>query len=224
MLTFKNVAFSYQTQPVFSDLNLNIDNGEFSFLIGKSGCGKSTLIKLVYMNYQPDAGEVIVAGYSSKSIKRSELPYLRRRLGIIFQDFKLLPDRNIYDNLAFVLGSTGVSLKEIKIKVNDVLTDVGLFHRRFSMPDEISGGEKQRVAIARAVINDPVLILADEPTGNLDPETAADIIEILKKINSKGTTVLIATHNYDIVKRNPAKIYKIEDGKSLVAITKQKES
>ena len=121
------------------------------------------------MNYQPDAGEVIVAGYSSKSIKRSELPYLRRRLGIIFQDFKLLPDRNIYDNLAFVLGSTGVSLKEIKIKVNDVLTDVGLFHRRFSMPDEISGGEKQRVAIARAVINDPVLILADEPTGNLDP-------------------------------------------------------
>ncbi|MGD1005890.1 MAG: ATP-binding cassette domain-containing protein [Ignavibacteriaceae bacterium] len=222
MLTFKNVAFSYQTQPVFADLNLSIENGEFSFLIGKSGSGKSTLIRLVYMNYLPDAGEVIAAGYSSRTIKSKELPYLRRRLGIIFQDFKLLQNRNIYDNLAFVLGATGVSSKEIKRKVSDVLTDAGLFHMRFKMPDELSGGEKQRVAIARAVINDPVLILADEPTGNLDPETADEIIENLKKINSKGTTVLIATHNYEIVKRNPAKIYKLEDGKSLVAVTKQK--
>jgi cell division transport system ATP-binding protein len=217
MLTFKNVAFSFQNQPVFADLNLNIENGEFSFLIGKSGCGKSTLIRLVYMNFMPDAGEVIAAGYSSRTIKKRELPYLRRRLGIIFQDFKLLHNRNIYDNLAFVLGATGVSKKEIKIKVNDALTDVDLFHRRFSMPDELSGGEKQRVAIARAVINDPVLILADEPTGNLDPETAGEIIEILKKINSKGTTVLVATHNYEIVKKNPANIYKLEDGKSTVA-------
>jgi cell division transport system ATP-binding protein len=222
MLTFKNVAFNYKNQPIFEDLNLNIENGEFSFLIGKSGSGKSTLLQLVYMNYQPNAGEVIVAGYNSKTIKRRELPYLRRRLGIIFQDFKLLNNRNIYDNLAFVLRSTGVSSKEIKRKVNDVLTDIGLFHRRYSMPDKLSGGEKQRVAIARAVINDPVLILADEPTGNLDPETADEIIENLKKINSRGTTVLIATHNYEIVKKNPAKIYKLEDGKALVAVTKQK--
>jgi len=222
MLTFKNVAFSYQTQPIFADLNLNIENGEFSFLIGKSGSGKSTLIQLVYMNYLPDAGEVIAAGFNSRTIKRKELPYLRRRLGIIFQDFKLLNNRNIYDNLAFVLEATGESSKDIKRKVSDVLTDVGLFHRRFSMPEELSGGEKQRIAIARAVINDPVLILADEPTGNLDPETADEIIEILKKINSRGTTVLIATHNYEIVKKNPAKIYKLEDGKALVAITKQK--
>lgn len=222
MLTFKNVAFSYQTQPIFADLNLNIENGEFSFLIGKSGSGKSTLIKLVYMNYLPDAGEVIAAGFNSRTIKRKELPYLRRRLGVIFQDFKLLNNRNVYDNLAFIPGATGESSKNIKKKVSDVLTDVGLFHRRFSMPEELSGGEKQRIAIARAVINDPVLILADEPTGNLDPETADEIIEILKKINSRGTTVLIATHNYEIVKKNPAKIYKLEDGKALVAITKPK--
>jgi len=222
MLTFKNVAFSYPTQPIFADLNINIENGEFSFLIGKSGSGKSTLIQLVYMNYPPDAGEIIAAGYNSRTIKRKELPYLRRRLGIIFQDFRLLNNRNIYDNLAFVLEATGVSSKEIKKKVNDVLTEVGLFHKRNSMPDKLSGGEKQRVSIARAVINDPVLILADEPTGNLDPETADEIIEILKKINSRGTTVLIATHNYEIVKKNPAKIYKLEDGKALVAVTKPK--
>jgi len=223
MLTFKNVAFSYQTQPIFADLNINIENGEFCFLIGKSGSGKSTLIQLVYMNFMPDAGEVIAAGYSSRSIKSKELPYLRRRLGVIFQDYKLLNNRNIYDNLAFVLSATGVSSNDIKKKVNDVLTDVGLYHKRFSMPDKLSGGEKQRVAIARAVVNDPVLILADEPTGNLDPETADEIVEILKKINSRGTTVLIATHNYEIVKKNPAKIYKLEDGKALIAVTKQKE-
>ena len=222
MLTFNNVAFSFPTQPIFADLNLNIDNGEFSFLIGKSGSGKSTLIQLVYMNYLPDAGEVIAAGYNSRTIKGRELPYLRRRLGIIFQDYKLLDNRNINDNLAFVLEATGTSSKEIKRKVSNALTDVGLFHKRFSMPGKLSGGEKQRVAIARAVINDPVLILADEPTGNLDPETADEIINILKKINSRGTTVLIATHNYEIVKKNPAKIYKLEDGKALVANTKQK--
>jgi cell division transport system ATP-binding protein len=174
------------------------------------------------MNYLPDAGEVIAAGYNSRTIKRKELPYLRRRLGIIFQDYKLLNNRNIYDNLSFVLSATGVAPKDIKRKVNDALTDVGLFHRRFSMPGKLSGGERQRVAIARAVINEPVLILADEPTGNLDPETADEIIELLKKINSRGTTVLIATHNYEIVKKNPAKIYKLENGKALVAVAKQK--
>jgi len=222
MLSFKNVAFSYPAQPIFADLNLNIENGEFTFLIGKSGTGKSTLIQLVYMNYSPDAGEITVAGYNSRTIKGKDLPYLRRRLGVIFQDFKLLNNRNIYDNLAFVLSVTGASQQEIKRKVNDVLTDVGLFHRRNSMPGSLSGGEKQRVAIARAVINDPVLVLADEPTGNLDPETADEIIEILKKINSRGTTILIATHNYEIVKKNPAKIFKLEDGKALVAVNKPK--
>ncbi len=222
MLTINNVAFSYPTQPVFADLNISLDNGEFSFLIGKSGSGKSTLLQLIYMNLLPDTGEVHVAGYSSRNIKPKELPFLRRKLGIVFQDFKLFRDRNIYENISFILEATGISKKEIKKKLNDALTDVGLFHRRFSMPDELSGGEKQRVAIARAIVNEPVLILADEPTGNLDPETANEILEIIMKINNRGTAVLFATHNYEIVKRYPMKIYKLEDGKALKGVIKQK--
>ncbi len=222
MLTIKNATFSYPTQPVFADLNLNLDHGEFSFLIGKSGSGKSTLLQLVYMNVLPDAGEVNVAGFSSRNIKPRELPFLRRKIGIIFQDFKLLRDRNIYDNISFVLEATNTQKKEIKKKLNNALTDVGLFHRRFSMPDELSGGEKQRVAIARAIVNDPVIILADEPTGNLDPETANEILDILMKIHARGTAVLFATHNYEIVKRFPMKIYKLEDGKALKGVFKQK--
>ncbi len=222
MLNFNNVAFSYPTQPVFADLNINLDHGEFSFLIGKSGSGKSTLLQLVYMNVLPDAGEISVAGFNSRTIKPRELPFLRRKLGIIFQDFKLLRDRNIYENISFVLEATGTPRREIKRKLNDALTNVGLFHRRFSMPDELSGGEKQRVAIARAIVNDPVLILADEPTGNLDPETAKEILDIIMKIHSRGTAVLFATHNYDIVKNFPAKVYKLEDGKALKGTFKQK--
>ena len=222
MLTINNLAFSYPTQPVFADLNVNLEPGEFSFLIGKSGSGKSTLLQLIYMNLLPDTGEVNVAGYSSRNIKPKELPFLRRKLGVIFQDFKLFRDRNIYENISFVLEATGISKKEMKKKLNDALTDVGLFHRRFSMPDELSGGEKQRVAIARAIVNEPVLILADEPTGNLDPETANEILDILMKIHNRGTAILFATHNYEIVKRFPMKIYKIEDGKALKGVFKQK--
>ena len=222
MLTFSNVAFSYPVQPVFSDVNLSVEHGELCFLIGKSGSGKSTLLQLIYMNILPDTGEVTVAGFNSRTIKPRNLPYLRRKLGIIFQDFKLLRDRNIYENISFILESTNTPQKEVKKRVNDALNDVGLFHRRFSMPDELSGGEKQRIAIARATINEPALILADEPTGNLDPETANDIVEILTKINQRGTAVLFATHNYDIIKRTPAKIYKLEDGKALKGVVKQK--
>ncbi|MCL5027916.1 MAG: ATP-binding cassette domain-containing protein [Bacteroidetes bacterium] len=222
MLTINNLAFSYPTQPVFADLNVNLEPGEFSFLIGKSGSGKSTLLQLIYMNLLPDTGEVNVAGYSSRNIKPKELPFLRRKLGVIFQDFKLFRDRNIYENISFVLEATGISKKEMKKKLNDALTDVGLFHRRFSMPNELSGGEKQRVAIARAIVNEPVLILADEPTGNLDPETANEILDILMKIHNRGTAILFATHNYEIVKRFPMKIYKIEDGKALKGVIKQK--
>ena len=143
-------------------------------------------------------------------------------MGIIFQDFKLLKDRNIYDNLSFVLEATNTPRKEIKKRITNALSDVGLFHRRSSMPSELSGGEKQRVAIARALVNEPVLILADEPTGNLDPETSKEILEILLKINSRGTAILFATHNYDIVRSYKAKIYKIQDGKAFKAVLKQK--
>lgn len=222
MLTFNNVYFSFPSQPVFMDLNLTLEQGEFGFLIGKSGSGKSTLLQLVYMNIMPDSGTVSVAKFMSNTIKSRELPFLRRKLGIIFQDFKLLRDRNIYENISFVLESTNMPRREIKRKVNNALTDVGLIHRRYSMPDELSGGEKQRVAIARAIINEPVLILADEPTGNLDPDTSNEILGLLLNIHSRGTAVLFATHNYDIVKKHPAKIFKLEEGKALKGVIKQK--
>jgi cell division transport system ATP-binding protein len=222
MLEFNNVEFSYPNQPVFNGLNLKLDQGEYCFLIGKSGAGKSTLLQMIYMNIMPTAGTVTVGEFSSTNIKPRDLPYLRRKIGVVFQDFKLLRDRNIYDNLTFVLEATGMPGKEIKRKVNDTLSDVGLIHRRYSMPDELSGGEKQRVAIARAVVNEPTLILADEPTGNLDPETSGEILEILDKIHKRGTAILFATHNYEIVKRSNQKIIKLKDGKAFKAVIKPK--
>lgn len=222
MLSFNNVDFSFPSQPVFADLNFYLDSEEFIFLIGKSGSGKSTLLQLVYMNIFPQAGTVQVGKYDSKTIKPRDLPHLRRKIGIVFQDFRLLRDRNIYDNLAFVLEVTNTPQSEIKKKVNNALTDVGLNHRRMSKPGELSGGEKQRIAIARAIINDPIIILADEPTGNLDPETSVEILEILKRINSRGTAVLFATHNYELVKKHNAKIIKLENGKAYKAVIKQR--
>ncbi len=223
MLSFTNVIYHYPFQPVFEDLNLELEPGEFIFLIGKSGSGKSTLLQMIYMNILPQSGMVRVAEYDSKTIKPRALPYLRRKVGVVFQDFKLLRDRNIYENLSFVLAVTGTSGKEIKKRVNNVLSDVGLLHRRYSMPDELSGGEKQRVAIARAVINEPLLILADEPTGNLDPETSSEILDIFEKINSRGTAIIFATHNYEIVKRFNHRIIKLENGKAYKAVIKQRE-
>ncbi|MEJ2195895.1 MAG: ATP-binding cassette domain-containing protein [Ignavibacteriaceae bacterium] len=185
MLSLTNVEFSYAKQLVFTDLNLELDEGEFAFLIGKSGVGKSTLLQLIYMNLLPLSGYVRVNGYDSSTIKGRQLPDLRKKLGLIFQDFKLLQDRNVYENLLFV-------------------------------------GEQQRVGIARALLNDPILVLADEPTGNLDPETSREILDILVKINKKGTAVLVATHNYDIVKSINARIIKLEKGKAFKAVIKGK--
>ncbi|MBU1101412.1 MAG: cell division ATP-binding protein FtsE [Bacteroidetes bacterium] len=222
MLKFHNVSFEYPNQPVFDNLNVGIENGEFIFLIGKSGTGKTTLLQMVYMNLLPQSGYVEVDGYNSKSIKKSELPYLRRKVGVVFQDFKLLDDRTVYDNLAFVLKITGNVRSQIKRKIVHALTDVGLVHKQHNMPQELSGGEQQRVAIARAIINDPMLILADEPTGNLDPETSMEIFNILKRINLRGTTVIFATHNYDLVRKHEAKIIKLNDGKAVRVILKNK--
>jgi cell division transport system ATP-binding protein len=222
MLSLSNVDFSYPGQTVFNDLNLNIEKGEFVFMIGKSGSGKSTLLQLIYFNLPPFSGEVQFDRFNSKTIKAEELPQLRRKLGIIFQDFKLLNDRNIYDNLSFVLEAINTPHKEIKRKVTSVLTDVGLLHRRFSLPKELSGGEKQRIAIARSMINEPDLILADEPTGNLDPETSNEIVDFLFKINSRGTAVIFATHNYEIVKKHAHKIIKLENGRAIKAVLRRK--
>lgn len=222
MLQFNNVEFNYNGNKIFSDLSFTMEQGEFLFLMGKSGSGKSTLLQMIYMNLFPQSGIVKFEIFSSDKIKRSEIPLLRRRIGIIFQDYKLLNDRNIYQNLEFVLEVVNTPVKEIKKKINNVLSDVGLLQRRYSYPDELSGGEKQKVAIARAIINDPVLVLADEPTGNLDPDTTNDIVEVIKRINARGTAVLFATHNYDIVKKNSMKVLKIEDHKVVKGTIKQK--
>lgn len=223
MLTISNVEFNYATQPVFSNLNLTVEPGEFVFLIGKSGVGKTTFMQLIYMNLLPQAGYVEVEGYNSETIKPKDLPYLRRKIGVVFQDFKLLDDRNVFENLAFVLKVTGTPSKLVKRKVIHALSDVGLSNKQNNMPHQLSGGEKQRVAIARAILNDPALILADEPTGNLDPETSDEILEIIKKINSRGTSVIFATHNYDIVKKVDARIIKLADGKAVKVILKKKK-
>jgi cell division transport system ATP-binding protein len=223
MLTVNHVEFAYPGQPVFSDLNFVLKSGEFAFLIGKSGSGKSTLMQLIYMNISPVSGYIEVNDFNSDNLKQRQLPLLRRNLGIVFQDFRLLDDRNVYENLAFVLKVTGTKSKEIKKRVINALADVGLSQKRNQMPTNLSGGEKQGVAIARAIINEPMLILADEPTGNLDPETSEEILNVLKKINSGGTSVLFATHNYELVKKFDTRIIKLKNGKAVDVKIKRKE-
>ena len=224
MLSFNNVEFRYSNQTVFTDLNFDLDEGEFAFLIGKSGVGKSTLLQMIYMNLLPTSGYVRVDGYDTKSIRPRQLPLLRKKLGIVFQDFKLLQDRNVYENLAFVLEVTSAPRREIREKIEKVLFDVGLSNKRMNMPDQLSGGEQQRIAIARALLNNPLLILADEPTGNLDPETSNEILQLLTDINKRGTAILVATHNYDIVKKMNARIIKLDEGQAFKAVIKKKET
>jgi cell division transport system ATP-binding protein len=223
MLSLHNINFHYANQPLFEDANLELGAGEFAFLIGRSGSGKTTLLQMIYMNLLPESGSVTVGEFNSRTIKKSDLPLLRRKIGIVFQDFKLLSDRNVFENLSFVLEVTNTPKKEIKKKVNDSLGEVGLSHKKLNMPQELSGGEKQRVAIARAILNQPLIILADEPTGNLDPETSNEILDLLQKINKRGTAVLCATHNYDIVRKGNTRIFKIENGKILKGYLKQKD-
>ena len=221
MLTFNNVEFNFKNQPVFTDLNMNIDEGEFVFLVGKSGAGKTTLLQMIYMNIIPQSGYVQFDRFSSDTIKPKSLPDLRRSVGIIFQDFKLLDDRTVFENLAFILQITGANRKQIKRKVFQVLSEVGLAHKQKNKLHQLSGGEKQRVAIARAIINDPKLIIADEPSGNLDPETSEEILDILTSINSRGTSVLFATHDYELVKKHKARIMRL--GKGIVDEIKHDE-
>ena len=206
MLSFNNVEFRYTNQTIFTDLNFELDEGEFAFLIGKSGIGKSTLLQMIYMNLFPTSGYVRVNGYDTNTVKARQLPALRKKLGVVFQDFKLLQDRNVYE----------------KHKIDNVLSNVGLSNKRLNLPDQLSGGEQQRIAIARALLNDPLLILADEPTGNLDPETSNEILELLTTINKRGTAVLVATHNYEMVKKMNARIIKLEDGQAFKAVIKKK--
>ena len=213
MISLSNVTVQYNGNTVLDDVSLQVKPGDFLFLVGQTGSGKSTILKLMYMDILPTKGLVTVGPYSSENIEKNEKPYLRRTLGIIFQDFRLLDDRNTYDNVAFTLHVTGAKSKDLKKRVLRALADVGLSHQRNKMPHELSGGEQQRVVIARALVNNPSFLLAYEPTGNLDPTTSHEILELLLNINTRGTAVVMATHNYEIVRRSHERIVQVKNGK-----------
>ena len=207
-----HVTKRYGRRVALHDLTLHVAHGEFVFLVGPSGAGKSTLMRLVYMEEFPTEGQVMVAGLVSSRMKRGQIPLLRRKVGLIFQDFKLLEDRNIYENIAFPLYVTGANSSYIKKTVLDILGRVGLYANRSSYPRELSGGEQQRVAIARALVNSPHVLLADEPTGNLDPDVTGEILKLLFKINVVGTAVLMTTHDHELVRRYGHRIVHLEQG------------
>mgnify|MGYP000179672190 CR=1 FL=1 len=197
---------------VLQNVNLQVSEGEFVYLIGRTGSGKSSLLKTLYGELKLQEGRIDIAGYDLESIVPKDVPFLRRKLGIVFQDFQLLTDRNVLDNLMFVLSATGWKNKhEMLDRCKAVLEKVGLQTKDYKIPAELSGGEQQRLVIARALLNDPELILADEPTGNLDPQTSAEVLGVLKKINENGKTVIMATHDYAVIMKFPAKTLKCED-------------
>jgi len=212
IIEFNDVSVKYDHRPVLSNINFRLENGEFVYLIGQTGAGKSSFLRLIYRDLKPDTGTVRVADMDVTSLNEKKVPYLRRRLGIVFQDFQLLPDRTVFDNVAFALQVTGENGGFIKQRVVEVLGMVGLSHKRKSMPSDLSGGEQQRVVIARALANEPRIMLADEPTGNLDPEASASIMELLKQINNRGMAVLMVTHDYETVKQYPFRTLKLENG------------
>ncbi|WP_321289997.1 ATP-binding cassette domain-containing protein [uncultured Sunxiuqinia sp.] len=206
IISLQGVDIFQQDQLILAQINLRIEEGEFVYLIGKVGSGKSSLIKVLNAELDLFTGEALVAGYDLRKIKSSEIPYLRRNLGVVFQDFRLLTDRNVHDNLSFVLKATGWKIeKAIEDQINEVMERVGMKAKLGSMPHELSGGEQQRIVIARAILNDPDIILADEPTGNLDPETSDELMIILKELNDEGKTILMATHDYHILNRYPGR-------------------
>ena len=213
VINFNNVSVTYDYRTVLNNISFSLGNGEFAYLIGQTGAGKSSFLRLIYRDLVPDNGQVQVADFDVSSISNKEVPYLRRRLGIVFQDFQLLPDRTVYENVAFSMKVTGAKSNYIKQRVLEVLGMVGLSHKRKSMPEDLSGGEQQRVVIARSLANEPRILLADEPTGNLDPQASAEIMELLEKINHRGMAVLMVTHDYDTVRDYPHRTLKLQDGK-----------
>lgn len=214
VIELKDVRLYQREMLVLSDVSFSIDQGRFVYLVGKTGTGKSTLLQSLYGEIPVNDGEASIAGYNLRDISAKEIPFLRRKLGIVFQDFQLLSDRSVNDNLRFVLKATGWKDKQkMEARMEEVLDLVGLKTKGYKMPHELSGGEQQRVVIARALLNDPKLILADEPTGNLDPDTSHGIMNLLFDISKKGTSILMATHDYSLFRKFPSHILKCEDGK-----------
>jgi cell division transport system ATP-binding protein len=213
VLSLKDVTIYQENKVILSQVNLEVNHGEFIYIIGKTGTGKSSFLKTLYGDLPLTEGYGHVVEYDLPTLQEIDIPYLRRKIGIVFQDFKLLPDRSVSDNMLFVLKATGwTDITEMQNKIDEVLDKVGMKGFATKMPHQLSGGEQQRVAIARALLNDPELILADEPTGNLDPQTSVEVLEVLKNINANGKTIIMATHDYALLMKYPSKTLKCEDG------------
>lgn len=209
----QNVTIFQDKRAVLTDVNLDVKQGDFLYIIGKTGSGKSSLMKTLYADLPLEQGEAQIVDFKLKGLKEADIPFLRRKIGIVFQDFQLLPDRNVYENMHFVLRATGwKNASDMDAKIDEVLSRVDMQAFAKKMPHQLSGGEQQRVAIARALLNDPELILADEPTGNLDPQTSVEVLEVLRKINANGKSVIMATHDYALLLKFPSKTLKCENG------------
>ncbi len=213
MIIFSNVSKTYENgTKALDNISFFIERGEFVFIVGPSGAGKSTLIKLLMHEETATSGDVIINSVNVSALKQSQIPYLRRNMGVVFQDFRLLPKKTVYENVSFAMEIVGASRREIRRQVPNVLSMVGLSHKAKAYPSQLSGGEQQRVALARALVNNPAFLIADEPTGNLNPKTALEIVELLNEINKRGTTVIMATHAKDIVDQMKKRVIAIEDG------------